>query len=69
MEDMLKSAKEGKQRAGKTNLINYLNGKRLTRSQAIKAKCYDCNGMGESNECNIDTCSLFSYSPYRIKDV
>ena len=65
---MLQSARNGKQRAGKTNLINYLMGKRITRGQAIRAKCYDCNGMGKSNECDIKECSLFPYSPYSIKE-
>lgn len=61
---MLESAKSGKMRAGKNQLIKYLKGDRLTRGQAIKAKCYDCNGMGDSGECDIDTCSLFPYSQF-----
>ena len=64
---MLKSAKNGTSRAGKSDLIKYLTGKRLTQRQAIRAKCYDCSGMGEINECDINTCSLFPYSPYRTK--
>ncbi len=65
--DYIESAKKGKSRKGKTELLKYLEGKRITRSQSIKAKCFDCNGMGESKECDIETCSLFSYSPYRVK--
>ena len=65
MNDILQSAIKGKSKAGKTFSISYLKGKRLTQRQAIKAKCYDCNGMGESGICDIDTCSLFPYSPYR----
>lgn len=57
----------GTSRAGKTDLMNHLNGKRLTQRSAIKAKCYDCNGLGESDECHIKTCSLYPYSPYRSK--
>mgnify|MGYP001608612145 CR=1 FL=1 len=62
---MLQSAVNGKRRAGQADLIKHLKGKRLIRSQAIKAKCYDCNGMGESDICDGDACSLFPYSPYR----
>lgn len=67
MEDLLKSAKGGKLRKGQKNLINYLQGQRLTRNQAIQAKCYDCDGMGESGICDLDECSLYPYSPFRPK--
>ena len=53
--------------SGRADLIKHLEGKRLSKGQAIKAKCYDCNGMGESYECDIETCSLYPYSPYKIK--
>jgi hypothetical protein len=61
---MLESAQTGKHRAGRTEIIRHLTGNRLTQRQAIKAKCYDCNGMGESNECDVTECSLHPYSPY-----
>jgi len=64
---ILESAKSGKSRAGKSDLLKHLSGKRLTQRQAIKAKCFDCNGMGESNKCDIETCSLYPFSPYRAK--
>ena len=64
---MLKIAQGGKMRTGKNQLIKYLKGGRLTRQQAIKAKCYECNGLGESNECDIEECSLYPYSPYKSK--
>ena len=65
MLDMLRSAVNGSKRVGKTDLIKHLKGKKLYRSQAIKAKCYDCNGMGEDNTCEIKECALWAYSPYR----
>jgi len=61
---MLHSAINGKKRAGKTDFIKYLKGARLTRSQAIKAKCYDCDGMGDTGICDIETCSLYPFSPF-----
>jgi hypothetical protein len=66
-EEMLCSAKNGTKRKGKSELIAHLSGKKITRNQSIKAKCYDCNGMGEIGECNISECPLLPYSPYRIK--
>lgn len=65
--ELLLSVRCGTGRRGKSDLIKYLTGKTLTRAQAIRAKCYDCNGMGDSNECDIDACSLFPFSPYAIK--
>jgi hypothetical protein len=59
------SAKHGKMRIGKTQLLKYLSGRRLTRQEAIKAKCYDCDGMGETGECDMEECSLYPYSPYQ----
>ena len=64
--DMLESARKGKRRVGQKDLINHLQGKRLTQRQAIRAKCYDCNGMGECFGCDNSECSLFPYSPYKI---
>ena len=61
-EDILRSAKSGKSRAGKRELIKHLEGIRLTRQQAIRAQCYDCNGMGDSGDCDIETCPLIPFS-------
>jgi len=66
MEEIYLSAMSGKARAGKSDLLKHLKGKRLTQRQAIRAKCYDCDGMGDSGECEIDHCPLFPYSPYKI---
>ena len=66
---MLESAKRGKLKAGKIDLIKHLEGKRLVRSKAIRAKCFDCNGMGEQDECDIEECSLYPYSPYKIAGI
>ena len=67
MAERLELVKKCKVKAGKNDLIKHLSGKRLTRNQAIKAKCYDCNGYGESDECSIITCPLYPFSPYRQK--
>jgi len=63
--DLLSSAKGGKRRNGQMLLIKYLNGGSLTRGQAIRAKCYDCDGMGETGICDLKTCSLYPYSSFK----
>ena len=67
--DMINSVESGTKASGKSDLLKYLHGKKITRGAAIKAKCYDCNGMGESRECDITTCSLYPYSPYKSKSL
>ena len=62
--DMLSSARSGRSRKGQTYLINYLMGKKLTRQQAIQAKCYDCDGMGDTGECALKDCTLYPYSSF-----
>ena len=63
--ELLESARSGTSRHGKTHLINYLNGKTITRGQAISAKCYDCDGMGKSGICDIKACPLYPYSSFK----
>jgi len=61
---LLESAKNGNKRAGQADLIKHLQGIRITQKKAIKAHCYDCQGMGEDPICENDECSLSTYSPY-----
>ena len=63
-DDLLRSAKSGKARAGKRELVRWLEGGKLTRSQAVKAHCYDCLGMGDSGDCDQETCPLLPFSPF-----
>ena len=62
--------KYGKKAKGKLPLIRHLEGKRITRKDAIDAKCYECNGYCADGveECNIRDCPLWPYSPFRRKD-
>ena len=64
-QELLDSAKSGKSRAGKRHLIKYLSGGKITRKQAMEAHCYDCSGMGESGFCELKSCSLYPYSPFK----
>ena len=47
---------------GAKEFVLFKSGKKLTRSQAMKAKCYDCNGGEESREdCAVESCPMFQY--------
>ena len=54
---------------GKTNLLKYLNGGKLTRSAAIIAKCCDCMGyhIDGRTDCQTAECPLYPFMPYRGK--
>ena len=46
----------------------FLDGKPLTRKQAVLAQCYVCNGEEEGGEdCLGESCPLYQYFPYRGK--
>ena len=64
--DLLESAKSGRKRRGQAFLIKHLEGKRLTKQQAIKAACYDCDGMGETGKCDLRECAIYPYSPFAL---
>ena len=56
----------GKSARGKVEILKYLKGERLTKNQAILAKCYDCmcgyaDGVGD---CETKSCPLYGYMPY-----
>lgn len=59
--------KFGKKARGKTERVTCLEGKSLTRDQAIRAHCYDCTGSyaDGAQSCGIKTCSLYQYHPYK----
>ena len=63
--DLLESAKSGKRRDGQMVYIKYLQGTRLTQRQAIRAKCYECDGMGDTGVCEINECALYPYSSFK----
>jgi len=43
-------------------------GEKLTRAEAMKALCWDCNGREDSRvDCRGFHCPLYQYAPYRSK--
>jgi len=64
----------GARAAGRAEMIKFLEGKPLTRSQSIRAMCYACMGYyGDEGgcDCEIPNCPLYPYQPYsknKMKD-
>lgn len=63
----LDDARRGKESKGKRHMISYLEGKRLSPSQAILANCYQCLGfyIDGKQDCEIPDCPLYPFMPYR----
>lgn len=59
----------GKRFKGQGFLLRHLDGKPLTRNQAIMAKCYECMGYYSdgAEDCGITQCPLHRYMPFRGK--
>ena len=57
----------GTARVGRSEYLHYLSGKRITRGDAIKAKCYDCMGyyVNGAEDCGVEDCPLYQWMPYR----
>lgn len=69
LELRIKNVKEWPLRKGKAELLNHLTGnKQLSKSQAIAAKCYDCQcgyESGEEKDCKVTMCPLYDFQPYK----
>jgi hypothetical protein len=63
--------KYGKKAKGRSELLQYLNGNKITRDQAIKAACYQCTNYYIDGliDCEMDHCSLYPYFPYKGRKV
>uniref|UniRef100_A0A6H1ZYS8 Uncharacterized protein n=1 Tax=viral metagenome TaxID=1070528 RepID=A0A6H1ZYS8_9ZZZZ len=59
----------GSQIPGVRLLVKYLYGERLSRGQAMAAKCADCMGYFSDGrvDCEIPECPMYPYMPYRAK--
>jgi hypothetical protein len=53
--------------SGKTKLLKYLHGGRLSRGESLVAKCCECMGyyVDGRESCGIVTCPLYAYMPYQ----
>jgi hypothetical protein len=66
----LVSAKSYPLSAGSNHLIKHMEGGKLTRAQAMKAKCTECMGgfVDGRYDCHIDDCPLYPWMPYKGKE-
>lgn len=53
--------------SGKRELLSHMQGKPLSRMQAMKAKCFECcNGFIDGRvDCRIPSCPIYPWMPYR----
>ena len=54
---------------GRKELLNHLDGERLTIRQMALARCFDCMGYFADGkaDCEIPDCPLYPLMPYRKK--
>jgi len=59
--------KDGLQAVGKANLLKHLDGGKLTRKEAMQAKCYDCMGyfIDGRADCCIKNCPMYAFRPFK----
>ena len=63
--------KFGKKAQGRAELLRHLAGTPLCRSEAIRAKCYECMGYAADGprDCTIKDCPLYPFMAYGRKEV
>jgi len=61
----LHDAENGKHVSGRRELIKHLKGERISRGEALRAKCYECNGGYPDGafDCEIEGCPLYPFNP------
>ena len=59
--------KFGKKAIGRADFENFLRGHKITRTGALKAKCYDCTcGYADGiKDCSVSSCPTYPFHPYR----
>lgn len=51
---------------GQKQWEKFKSGETLTRGEAMKAMCYECNGFEDSNEdCQGHSCPMYQFHPHR----
>jgi uncharacterized protein YjdB len=58
---------DGLSAIGKTHLLKHIDGGKLSRKEAMQAKCYDCMGyfIDGRADCRIKNCPMFDYRPFK----
>ena len=52
--------------SGRTHLLKFLEGQKLTFKQAVLAKCCECMGgyADGLHDCRVSACPLYRFMPY-----
>ena len=61
IDQALRNAEKYPKQIGKAYFIKFLKGERLTRDEAIKARCYEYVGGEDTEPCNVPLCPLTLY--------
>ena len=69
MQDKIKRIEELARRKGKKELLMFLKGEKISKSQAILAKCYECMGyyIDGGTDCCVKSCPLYTFMPFKDK--
>lgn len=69
IEQAIRNVTSWPRRVGKAELLKHMTGERLTRDEAIRAKCFDCvcGGDDKPDRCTVIQCALTAYCPWNRK--
>jgi hypothetical protein len=61
----------GRSAKGAVPLKKWVAGEKITRNQAILAKCYECCAgyVDGIRDCKLKGCPLYEYHPYKGKEI
>ena len=68
--ELLERVRSAKLKAGKAEYLKHLKGEPLSRAEAVRAFCFECQGFyvdfSGSAECDCQNraCPLYGYMPY-----
>lgn len=65
----IKNVQAWPRRAGRAELLKHLRGERLTRAEAIKARCYECIQGEDPRPCTVVTCALTTYCQWNKQGI
>ncbi len=68
MKQRIKEIELWPRRTGRKELLRHLRGERLTRDEAIKARCYECGGGEDTEPCMASACPLTQFCPRNRKE-
>jgi hypothetical protein len=67
--DSIDAVKRAGKFRGKKEMLACLQGRPLSRAQAMAAMCFDCMGYFDNGaeDCEVQDCPLYGYMPYKVK--